>query len=125
MAIKICPMCGNENKCSSGKTCWCNDEYFPREIFNQISPEEVRRSCICKSCLDKYKKDKGIEDLKPSDIGPMVFGRKNEPKQDDEVCYCYEKFKDKLKPGTVTKCFKEKCATYLRCIEERNNNRRC
>ncbi|WP_416826329.1 cysteine-rich CWC family protein [Ectobacillus polymachus] len=55
-----CPLCGKDNNCGniSGKphgTCWCNDESFPKEIFEMVPPEQLRKACICKECLTKFK----------------------------------------------------------------------
>ncbi|MBB2483173.1 cysteine-rich CWC family protein [Bacillus sp. APMAM] len=58
--IEICPLCGNSNQCcnsknSSSKKCWCTEETFPNAIFDLVPPEQWRKTCICKSCLEKFK----------------------------------------------------------------------
>ncbi|MCL6445149.1 MAG: cysteine-rich CWC family protein [Alicyclobacillus sp.] len=60
MATGTCPLCGNDNHCGNvaGKphgTCWCDKEFFPKQIFEKVPPDEPQRSCICKDCLDKFK----------------------------------------------------------------------
>ncbi|MBS4172894.1 cysteine-rich CWC family protein [Bacillus sp. FJAT-49736] len=58
--LGICPLCGNGNRCcnsknSSSSTCWCTVEEFPNEIFELVPEEYLRKTCICKSCLEKFK----------------------------------------------------------------------
>ncbi|MCL6452706.1 MAG: cysteine-rich CWC family protein [Alicyclobacillus sp.] len=60
MATSTCPLCGNDNHCGNvaGKphgTCWCDEEFFPKEIFENVPLGGPQRSCICKNCLDKFK----------------------------------------------------------------------
>ncbi|GIN85878.1 hypothetical protein J6TS2_22640 [Heyndrickxia sporothermodurans] len=57
-----CPLCGNGNNCCYSKDkslgiCWCSEEVFPNEIFDLVPPEQLRKTCICKSCLEQFKKD--------------------------------------------------------------------
>ncbi|MCZ2257378.1 cysteine-rich CWC family protein [Sporosarcina sp. G11-34] len=57
---ETCPLCNQSNNCCNSKDkslgiCWCNEESFPREIFNQVPPDQLRKLCICKSCLEKFK----------------------------------------------------------------------
>ncbi len=59
-AHKKCPICGKGNNCINVTskphgTCWCSNEYFPKEIFELIPAQQLRKSCICKDCLDKFK----------------------------------------------------------------------
>ncbi|MBI0579056.1 cysteine-rich CWC family protein [Neobacillus cucumis] len=64
MSNKYCPICGEENKCMSGSgehgNCWCDLEVFPNEILELVPAESLRKHCICKNCLDKYKEDHKI-----------------------------------------------------------------
>ncbi|WP_299090046.1 cysteine-rich CWC family protein [uncultured Metabacillus sp.] len=49
-----CPICGKYNNCGY-ESCWCSKECFPREIFDLLPEHQLRRSCICKECLDHFK----------------------------------------------------------------------
>lgn len=60
MAENRCPICGMDNRCgnAAGKphgTCWCDREFFPKEIFDKIPATGSETSCICPSCLEKLK----------------------------------------------------------------------
>ncbi|ALC89073.1 hypothetical protein AM500_04150 [Bacillus sp. FJAT-18017] len=57
MAGKRCPICGGENGCMAGEreTCWCAYEEFPQGIFELVPPESLRKDCICRSCLHKFR----------------------------------------------------------------------
>lgn len=37
--------------------CWCDREEFPREIFEIVPDESIRKHCICQSCLRKFKEN--------------------------------------------------------------------
>ncbi|RST57102.1 cysteine-rich CWC family protein [Siminovitchia terrae] len=55
-----CPICGHHNNCcySLDKKlgiCWCSQESFPKEIFEQVPHEYLYKTCICKNCLEKFK----------------------------------------------------------------------
>lgn len=57
---KICPFCGMDNNCGNVAgnphgTCWCNKEFFPKEIFEKLPSTKLDKSCICKNCLEKFK----------------------------------------------------------------------
>ncbi len=54
-----CPLCGKPNQCAvaadpAAIVCWCESVEFPRELLNQIPEKAVRKTCICKNCLDNY-----------------------------------------------------------------------
>ncbi|QGQ48688.1 cysteine-rich CWC family protein [Metabacillus sediminilitoris] len=49
-----CPICSKGNNCGY-HSCWCTKEYFPKEIFELVPDNQLRKSCICKECLDKFK----------------------------------------------------------------------
>ncbi|MGM7722260.1 cysteine-rich CWC family protein [Metabacillus sp. Hm71] len=49
-----CPICGKYNNCGY-ESCWCSKECFPREIFDLLPEHQLRKSCICKECLDYFK----------------------------------------------------------------------
>nr|WP_139070064.1 cysteine-rich CWC family protein [Bacillus sp. FJAT-27225] len=59
MSGKRCPICGGENGCTAGEKvpCWCALEEFPQGIFDLVPPESLRKDCICKSCLHKFKEE--------------------------------------------------------------------
>jgi hypothetical protein len=55
-----CPICGMDNNCCNltdmrQEECWCNKELFPSGIFNNVPSDQLRKSCICKDCLDKFR----------------------------------------------------------------------
>jgi hypothetical protein len=49
-----CPICGKHNNCGN-HSCWCSKEVFPSGIFDLVPVNQLRKSCICKECLDKFK----------------------------------------------------------------------
>lgn len=56
----LCPICGKGNNCCNSLDkslgiCWCNEKSFPRKIFDLVPEEELRKSCICKTCLETFK----------------------------------------------------------------------
>lgn len=58
-----CPLCMKSNNCCNSQdkslgVCWCSEEIFPKEIFEIVPADELRRTCICKSCLEEFKKQK-------------------------------------------------------------------
>jgi len=54
---KICPLCGKDNNCQHGQGgCWCDNVIFPQYIVDLIPDDKKGKSCICKSCLEKYQK---------------------------------------------------------------------
>lgn len=61
MTINIqCPLCNQANNCCNGLDknlgiCWCTKENFPQEIFTLIPEDQLRKTCICKDCLTKFK----------------------------------------------------------------------
>lgn len=38
--------------------CWCKDIEVPKELISLIPEEYKNKSCICKNCIMKFKKDK-------------------------------------------------------------------
>ncbi len=58
----ICPICKKPNGCAmtAGEDpykCWCMTEKVPKGLLGQI-PEELRgQSCVCRSCVLKYKEE--------------------------------------------------------------------
>lgn len=61
METKYCPICGEENKCMGSLAehgnCWCDQEEFPSGIFELVPEQSIRKQCICKKCLEKYKEE--------------------------------------------------------------------
>ena len=56
----ICPLCGQPNNCAmaidpEATMCWCEMDVFPEELLAQIPEKAVRKTCVCKKCLDKYQ----------------------------------------------------------------------
>lgn len=59
----ICPICKKENKCAvvmgtDPKKCWCMDIKVPKGLLELIPDEDRGKSCVCKSCIEAYKKGK-------------------------------------------------------------------
>ncbi len=59
----ICPLCDLPNQCGKEDPnnkidgrCWCATEIIPREIFKLVPEEKLNKACICKKCLDKFRK---------------------------------------------------------------------
>ena len=55
----ICPLCGGPNYCAmaanpAAEVCWCEGVEFPPELLAQIPENAVRKTCVCKNCLDQY-----------------------------------------------------------------------
>ncbi|HJF34139.1 MAG TPA: cysteine-rich CWC family protein [Sporosarcina psychrophila] len=55
-----CPICNENNNCcnSTNKSlaqCWCSGEFFPQAIFVLVPYDKLRKSCICKKCLDEFQ----------------------------------------------------------------------
>ncbi|WP_082295064.1 cysteine-rich CWC family protein [Sporosarcina ureilytica] len=60
MELENCPLCYRHNNCCNGKEkslgdCWCTKTFFPSELFDLLPPEAVRKTCICESCLNRFK----------------------------------------------------------------------
>lgn len=60
---KFCPICQADNRCGnlsgSKEPCWCSKEFFPSDIFNLVPADQLRKACICKDCLEKFKAKMG------------------------------------------------------------------
>ncbi|WP_221794825.1 cysteine-rich CWC family protein [Oceanobacter mangrovi] len=58
----VCPLCGQANSCVNlaekdvSKSCWCNDPAltFPEALLAQIPPEQRRKACVCKACVQAF-----------------------------------------------------------------------
>lgn len=52
-----CPLCQKYNHCASvsKQPCWCMTEHFPKGIFEKLSREQIKKACICKKCLEKFR----------------------------------------------------------------------
>ncbi|MBW7459682.1 cysteine-rich CWC family protein [Paenibacillus sepulcri] len=60
--VKRCPICGGDNKCRNPAgdpqgSCWCYGAVFPEELLERVPASQVRKSCICSTCLDKHLKE--------------------------------------------------------------------
>ncbi|MFC1749281.1 cysteine-rich CWC family protein [Pseudomonadota bacterium] len=56
-----CPLCGEINRCAmagdeknTGTPCWCSKEIFPQALLNKVPPEQRRKACICRKCVEAY-----------------------------------------------------------------------
>ena len=59
----ICPLCDQPNQCGKEDPrykidgrCWCVTEIIPRDIFKLVPADKLYKTCICKKCLDKFKR---------------------------------------------------------------------
>ncbi|MFD1774292.1 cysteine-rich CWC family protein [Paenibacillus rhizophilus] len=57
-----CPLCGQANGCmgAAGRShagCWCAHEVFPQELFKRVPKEFIGKACICKECLEAFKRN--------------------------------------------------------------------
>ena len=64
----ICPLCGESNQCAMASDpeatmCWCEGVVFPEELLDQIPEIAVRKTCVCKNCLDTYQESINTTDL--------------------------------------------------------------
>ncbi|WP_248734190.1 cysteine-rich CWC family protein [Neobacillus rhizosphaerae] len=55
-----CPLCNSSNNCCNSQDkslgiCWCSEEDFPKEIFDLVPPDQLRKTCICKNCLEQFR----------------------------------------------------------------------
>ncbi len=61
MTNQDCPLCRKENKCgihsNEPLNCWCTKETFPEELLDLVPDESKRKQCICKDCLNTFKKE--------------------------------------------------------------------
>ncbi len=54
----ICPLCGQDNNCQCHeKECWCYHIEIPKELLELVPEGKKGKSCICKSCIEKYKEE--------------------------------------------------------------------
>lgn len=53
---RICPLCGQDNNCQHDKECWCQKVTIPNYIIEMIPEDKKGKACVCKACLDRYKK---------------------------------------------------------------------
>ena len=66
-----CPLCGGANECQlcspaayKGR-CWCADEEISSELLARV-PEHFRnRACICKPCVEKFRREKNFSEPRP------------------------------------------------------------
>jgi hypothetical protein len=63
MNTKLCPICGEENKCATAnKTdpnkCWCMEIKIPEEVLNRLEEAKTKETggCFCRSCVEKFMK---------------------------------------------------------------------
>lgn len=59
-AQRNCPFCGMDNQCGHAAgaphgSCWCDNEFFPEEIFDQLPSDALAKTCICQNCLTAFK----------------------------------------------------------------------
>lgn len=57
----VCPLCGKPNQCAmaadpNAAECWCEAVEFPRELLEQIPANAVRKTCVCRDCLDDFNR---------------------------------------------------------------------
>ncbi|HLS53016.1 MAG TPA: cysteine-rich CWC family protein [Tissierellaceae bacterium] len=61
MEKTICPLCGGDNNCENRNACWCYKVVVPKELLELVPDDKRGKSCICKSCIDKYNRKKTIK----------------------------------------------------------------
>ena len=56
---KICPFCKKDNNCKVLKpsSCWCMRIKIPDELKALVPIKNKMKSCICKNCVEEFKKD--------------------------------------------------------------------
>ena len=59
-----CPLCGGPNQCAladdpTSTECWCDSVIFPDELLAQIPDDAVRKTCVCKKCLERFRETAG------------------------------------------------------------------
>ena len=56
---KVCPLCGIKNNCMahSDQSCWCATIKVPVEMLDLVPADRKRKACICKTCVEAFKKD--------------------------------------------------------------------
>lgn len=64
----LCPLCGGPNSCAmaadpSATACWCETVSFPRELLEQIPASAVRKTCVCKKCLEAFQLNSKVSDI--------------------------------------------------------------
>lgn len=58
---KTCPICGKPNNCQHGTgSCWCQEVKVPEYIIEMVPEDKKGKVCICKDCIEKYTKERGI-----------------------------------------------------------------
>lgn len=52
----LCPLCQDNNLCgiNNDEPCWCVSSDIKRELLDSVPIALVKKSCICKKCIDKF-----------------------------------------------------------------------
>lgn len=62
---KNCPFCKKDNNCEIKllNKCWCMNIEVPQQLKDLVLEDVKMKSCICKNCIESFKKnpDKFIE----------------------------------------------------------------
>ncbi|MDF2938946.1 MAG: hypothetical protein K0Q90_4319 [Paenibacillaceae bacterium] len=58
----FCPLCGQPNGCAipAGEDpydCWCMTARIPQDLRDRVPADRRGKACICRNCLDAYKKE--------------------------------------------------------------------
>lgn len=58
----ICPICKKNNMCASvlgtdPLKCWCMNIKVPKKLLDSIPEEDRMKSCVCKECVESFKKN--------------------------------------------------------------------
>ncbi len=57
--FKVCPFCKQSNKCQANSLlCWCKDVKISLELIELVPKKYKMKACICKNCVELFKKDK-------------------------------------------------------------------
>lgn len=57
-----CPLCGRANACAASAAgcfdvaCWCTTVTIPPALLARVPPEAVNRACICRDCVEAFRR---------------------------------------------------------------------
>jgi len=55
---KHCPFCKKDSNCGvlTPSLCWCMKMKIPEELKLLVPKDNKMKSCICKACVEEFKK---------------------------------------------------------------------
>ena len=56
---KSCPFCKKTNDCmiKSENPCWCKDAVVSAKLVDMVPVELMRKSCICRECIELFNEN--------------------------------------------------------------------